>query len=282
MTLIEARDWYRDSLKTEYSNAEIDFYFKALLTDCFQWQPTQLALEPKRELESKELILIQEAQDKLLKRYPLQYITGWAHFRSLKLKVDQRVLIPRPETEELVDWILEDCSKHKDGPKELLDMGTGSGCIAIALAKENPQLSVSALDQEKSIIDLARENAHQNKVKVEFFQQNLLQMDSLKRSFDMIVSNPPYVSVEEKKEMKSNVLDHEPHKALFVPDNDPLIFYRKILEFATGQLLPKGSIYFEINPLFIDELCSLIQQFDYTICKRMDIFGKERMLRLTK
>ena len=232
-------------------------------------------------MEPLEVLFIQEAATKLLKDYPLQYITGTVHFRTLKLKVDPRVLIPRLETEELVDWIVEDFGKRTDS-KDLLDMGTGSGCIAIALAKENTQFTVSALDQERPILDLAQENALNNGVQIHFFQQDLLQLDSLKRSFDILVSNPPYVMRKEQEQMQPNVLDHEPHQALFVPDEDPLVFYRAILKFASLNLNSEGIIYFEINPLLIDELRSLIQQFDYTISERMDIFGKVRMLRLKK
>ena len=282
MTLLEARDLYRETLQKKFSNGEIDFYFKSLMTDSFQREPTQLALEPESELEPREVLLIQEAATKLLKDYPLQYITGTVHFRTLKLKVDPRVLIPRPETEELVDWIVEDFGKRTDDSKDLLDMGTGSGCIAIALAKENTQFTVSALDQEQPILDLAQENALNNGVQIHFFQQDLLQLDSLKRSFDILVSNPPYVMRKEQEQMQPNVLDHEPHQALFVPDEDPLVFYRAILKFASLHLNSEGIIYFEINPLLIDELRSLIQQFDYTISERMDIFGKVRMLRLKK
>ena len=141
------------------------------MTDSFQREPTQLALEPESELDPREVLLIQEAETKLLKDYPLQYITGTVHFRTLKLKVDPRVLIPRPETEELVDWIVEDFGKRTDDSKDILDMGTGSGCIAIALAKENTQFTVSALDQEQPILDLAQENALNNGVQIHFFQQ---------------------------------------------------------------------------------------------------------------
>ena len=282
MTLFEARDLYRETLQKKFSIGEIDFYFKSLMTDSFQREPTQLALEPESELEPREVLLIQEAATKLLKDYPLQYITGTVHFRTLKLKVDPRVLIPRPETEELVDWIVEDFGKRTDDSKDILDMGTGSGCISIALAKENTQFTVSALDQEQPILDLAQENALNNGVQIHFFQQDLLQLDSLKQSFDILVSNPPYVMRKEQELMQPNVLDHEPHQALFVPDEDPLVFYRAILKFASLHLNSEGIIYFEINPLLIDELRLLIQQFDYTISERMDIFGKVRMLRLKK
>ena len=166
MTLLEARDLYRETLQTKFSNGEIDFYFKSLMTESFQREPTQLALEPESELEPLEVLFIQEAATKLLKDYPLQYITGTVHFRTLKLKVDPRVLIPRPETEELVDWIVEDFGKRTDDTKDILDMGTGSGCIAIALAKENTQFTVSALDQEQPILDLAQENALNNGVQI--------------------------------------------------------------------------------------------------------------------
>ncbi|MEO2099681.1 MAG: peptide chain release factor N(5)-glutamine methyltransferase [Flavobacteriaceae bacterium] len=282
MTIIEGRQLFRDRLKEEFEKFEIDFYFKTLLIDRFDRAPTVLALDPHSELLTSEAIFIEAAISQLLKHRPLQYILGKAHFRNLNLKVDERVLIPRPETEELVDWILEDHFEIKEKPMKLLDMGTGSGCIAIALAKEKEQFLVSALDCDAEILELTQENAQANGVKINCIHQDMNQMEGVDMELDIIVSNPPYVLPQEKKQMKANVLEYEPHQALFVPQEDPLIFYRLILEFAVSNLKPKGFIYFEINPMVNQSLKDLINSFSYTILERIDIFGKVRMMRLQK
>ena len=161
-------------------------------------------------------------------------------------------------------------------------MGTGSGCIGIALAKAQPLFSVFALDRDADILDLTAENAKLNGVQIKCIERDMIQMDTLKLKIDVIVSNPPYVMLSEQNQMKSNVLDYEPHQAIFISNSDPLLFYRLILEFAADNLKPEGLIYFEINPLLLEELKDLIVSFSYSVLERLDIFGKVRMLRLQK
>jgi len=281
MTLTEGRNLFQEQLKDHFQNQEIDFYFKSILRKKFDREPTQVALEPNAVLEKEEVEFLNAALVKLLSQHPLQYILEQADFRNLTLKINEKVLIPRPETEELVEWILED-NKNSKASKELLDIGTGSGCIAIALAKEQPNFRVAALDLDADILEVAYLNAVKHQVQIEFLQQNILKTNSFKKALDIIVSNPPYILLNEKKEMKKNVLEYEPQQALFVPDNDPLIFYRAILEFAQQNLRPNGLLYFEINPLMIDQLNDLIKSFKFNHSQRMDIFGKVRMLRLQK
>ena len=281
MTLREGQEHFKDGLDGFFQSSEIDFYYKTLLKDGLNRDPIQLSIEPWEELTSEEEFFVKESLSKLIAHQPLQYILGKAHFRDLTLKVDKRVLIPRPETEEMVEWVLEDFKKLNQKLR-LIDMGTGSGCIGIALAKAQPYFSVFALDKDVDILDLTAENAKLNGVQIKCIEQDMNQMNTLKLKIDVIVSNPPYVMLSEQNQMKSNVLDYEPHQAIFISNKDPLLFYRLILEFAADNLKPKGFIYFEINPLLLKELKDLIISFSYIIFERLDIFKKVRMLRLQK
>ena len=281
MTLREGQEHFKDGLDGFFQSSEIDFYYKTLLKDGLNRDPIQLSIEPWVELTSEEEFFVKESLSKLIAHQPLQYILGKAHFRDLTLKVDKRVLIPRPETEEMVEWVLEDFKKLNQKLR-LIDMGTGSGCIGIALAKAQPYFSVFALDKDVDILDLTTENAKLNGVQIKCIEQDMNQMDTLNLKIDVIVSNPPYVMLSEQNQMKSNVLDYEPHQAIFISNKDPLLFYRLILEFAADNLKPKGFIYFEINPLLLKELKDLIISFSYIVFERLDIFKKVRMLRLQK
>lgn len=281
MTLREGQEHFKDGLGGFFQSSEIDFYYKTLLKDGLNRDPIQLSIEPWVELTLEEEFFVKESLSKLIVHQPLQYVLGKAHFRDLTLKVDKRVLIPRPETEEMVEWVLEDFKKLNQ-KLILIDMGTGSGCIGIALAKAQPYFSVFALDKDVDILDLTAENAKLNGVQIKCIEQDMNQMNTLKLKIDVIVSNPPYVMLSEQNQMKSNVLDYEPHQAIFISNKDPLLFYRLILEFAADNLKPKGFIYFEINPLLLKELKDLIISFSYIVFERLDIFKKVRMLRLQK
>jgi release factor glutamine methyltransferase len=282
MKLIEARNQFRTSLKGLHTVAECDYYFKMILSSLLDIDPISIALEPNLNLQSSQQSKLKSVLEDLLTEKPLQYILGEVPFRKLNLKVNPSVLIPRPETEELVGWILEDYTKlnHK---VELIDLGTGSGCIALSLKKEQPFFSVYALDIDQSILDLVQRNAKENKLEIKGIKGDINNLYKFKLKVEVIVSNPPYISPKEKEEIKNNVLNFEPHQALFVPQDNPLLYYQKILEYAEENLQSKGRIYFEINPLFENEMEALIFSFDsYTITKRLDIFGKIRMLRLEK
>ena len=281
MTLREGQEHFKAGLGGFFQSSEIDFYYKTLLKDGLNRDPIQLSIEPWVELTSEEEFFVKESLSKLIAHQPLQYVLGKAHFRDLTLKVDKRVLIPRPETEEMVEWVLEDFKKLNQKLR-LIDMGTGSGCIGIALAKAQPYFSVFALDKDVDILDLTAENAKLNGVQIKCIEQDMNQMNTLKLKIDVIVSNPPYVMLSEQNQMKSNVLDYEPHQAIFISNKDPLLFYRLILEFAADNLKPKGFIYFEINPLLLKELKDLIISFSYIVFERLDIFKKVRILRLQK
>ncbi|MDG1023395.1 MAG: peptide chain release factor N(5)-glutamine methyltransferase [Flavobacteriaceae bacterium] len=282
MTYIEARTFFRRELKTLLEVNEIDFYFKTLLHSLFNIESTAIALDPNTNFSEDQKQQLEEALKHLQKEKPLQYIIGSTYFRELSFRVNPAVLIPRPETEELVAWVLEDHKGLKQ-KKSLIDFGTGSGCIAIALAKEQPNFEVSAIDVDHTVLELAHQNATHNQVNVAFSQQDILRLDAFYTKAHIIVSNPPYIPPSEQAEMKPNVLQYEPHLALFVPEKDPLIFYRSILAYGEVHLISKGYVYFEINPRFLGELKSLILSFNvYSFEERKDIFGKVRMLRIQK
>ena len=282
MNLIATRDEFRATIKDLYTQNESDYYFKMILTSLFGINPIAIALEPNLILKSDQLEKLETIKTELLAEKPLQYILGEVSFRTVELKVNPLVLIPRPETEELVGWILEDFAQL-EREMTVLDLGTGSGCIALALKKEQPLFKVNALDLDQAILELVVVNAKLNGQEINCIQGDITAPDKIKLNVDIIVSNPPYISYQEKIELKKNVLEYEPHQALFVPQGDPLLFYRNILVFAAQNLNSNGRIYFEINPLFEEEMETLIFSFDcYTITKRLDIFGKIRMLRLEK
>ena len=282
MRLIEARNQFRTSLKELHTVQECDYYFKMILSSLLDVDPISIALEPNHLLDSSQQSKLKSVLEEMLTEKPLQYILGEVPFRKLNLKVNPSVLIPRPETEELVGWILEDYAKLNQ-KIDLIDLGTGSGCIALSLKKEQPYFNVHALDIYQPILDVVEQNKEKNKLDINCIKGDINDLLKLKLKIEVIVSNPPYITPKEKKEIKNNVLNFEPHEALFVPQDNPLLYYQKILEFAGENLKSKGRVYFEINPLFESEMEALIFSFDsYTITKRLDIFGKIRMLRLEK
>ena len=232
-------------------------------------------LEQNRELEVSEYNFYTEALNRLKNYEPIQYIVGETEFKNLTFKVADGCLIPRPETEELVDWILQ----HEFD--NALDIGTGSGCIAVSLSKLS-KANIKAIDVCSKALAIARKNAMLNKVSVDFMEMDIFNFREIEK-VDLIVSNPPYVLEREKKYMKFNVLDFEPHKALFVKNDDPLIFYKQILLFSELTLKNNGLIFFEINELFKDEMCTLLHRHNFIdIEVKKDLNNKFRMLKATK
>lgn len=220
--------------------------------------------------------------NRLLSDEPIQYIFGNTQFYGLTIKVDKSTLIPRPETEELVDIIVKESGLRTD--MDILDVGTGSGCIALALARNIPFSHVTAIDLSAEALAVARENAHALKVQIEFRQTDALKMSSpTAPTYDIIVSNPPYICHNEKAAMEANVLNFEPHMALFVPDNDPLRFYHTISSYALPALRPGGKLYFELNPLYATRLKTDMEKkgWDYVDVIR-DSNGKYRFLKAKK
>lgn len=277
MLLKEYKNNFTQELSSFYDQQEIESFFFIVLQAFHEMKRVDLALNPTFELDGMQLLQWETVLSQLKEHKPIQYILGETEFYGLPFYVNENTLIPRPETEELVDWIIKENSKGKE--LKILDVGTGTGCIAISLAKNLPNAKVFAMDVSEKALEVAQKNAKRNGVEVEFLHQSILEVDDLKHSFDIIVSNPPYVRNLEKEEIKKNVLDYEPHLALFVEDNDALLFYRKISELATKNLSEKGQLYFEINQYLGIEMLALLEKLNFqNIELRKDIYGNDRMI----
>ena len=251
--------------------------------EVFQMKRIDLALQPNSTFTEKQIEVWNAILTKLQQEIPIQYILGKTHFYGLDFEVDENVLIPRQETEELVEWIIINQQINKPTNLQILDIGTGSGCIAISLAKNLPAAKVSAIDVSENALQVARKNADLNQVDVTFIHQNILETEDLQAPFNVIVSNPPYVRNLEKAEIKKNVLANEPHLALFVDDHDALIFYRKIAELAQKNLKENGQLYFEINQYLGKEMVDLLQKMGFVeVALRKDIYGNDRMIMAMK
>ena len=245
----DCRKYYASELEKIYGSDEANALIMILLEHYFGIDRVKIAMDPELRLSESELLTLHFAVKELLKNKPVQYILGETEFCGMRFFVDENVLIPRPETEELVNQLVS-CSINHNPSFRILDIGTGSGCIAISLAKLLKNSVVTAVDVSEKALEVAKKNAETNGVNVNFIKDDILNPKNpelLDNQFDIIVSNPPYVCESEKNEMRANVLDYEPSSALFVSDNDPLIFYRKILEFAQKTLKPDGEVWFEIN-----------------------------------
>ena len=228
--------------------------------------------------------LLKKYSSELLQHKPVQYVLNEAWFAGMKFYVDENVLIPRPETEELVEWVVLESQKLKVKSKKLLDIGTGSGCIPVALKKKLPQSDIHALDVSNGALTVAEKNATSLNMAITFHEINILNKDSLSKlpSFDIIVSNPPYIKQSEEKEMRNNVLLHEPHLALFVPDEDALLFYKTIASFGLQHLNKNGQLFFEINEALGKEVKELLEQNGYSNVEvKKDMQGKDRMVKAT-
>lgn len=265
-------------LKNLYPATEIAGFLNLLCPEIIGLSRAGCVLRKQEVLPKEKQTRLREIATRLSLYEPLQYILGKAWFAGLELNVSPAVLIPRPETEELAHWIAQTYPKPAQELR-ILDIGTGSGCLAVLLSKQlNAQ--VFALDVSAQALEIARQNAEKYQQNIVFFQHNILKNKPVKLSpLDVVVSNPPYVRPCEKKQMPKNVTRHEPHKALFVPENDPLIFYRKILSFSRMHLKPGGRIFFEINEFLKKDLKNWLENEKSThFAFRKDIHGKNRML----
>ena len=270
--------YIRKELSTIYQAIEIEGLVKIIFRHLKGYTLTDITLRRDEVLTESEIRKVSEIVDRLRDQEPVQYILGYAEFAGLVLKVGPSVLIPRPETEELVQWILE----RETGQLHLLDAGTGSGCIALALKNSRPGWSVSACDISPAALTTAAENASHNNLDIRLFNADILKWpeDHEKERYDLIVSNPPYVTQKESRFMSKNVMDYEPHSALFVPDEQPLLFYESILRLAKTNLAPQGRIYFEINEAMGRRMTeTLITAGFVKIETRKDFHGRERMIR---
>lgn len=291
MLLREIKKIYHKELDAIYPNGEVDSFFYLLIEHYLDLERFALALQPELAVTKKEEQPLFEALAKLRLQHPLQYIIGTAHFMDLDFKVNADVLIPRPETEDLVRWIVAEVRSMKNQvqdtkagePKDqinILDIGTGSGCIAIALAKNLPNAKLVALDISEKALAVAKANAIRHNVDIEFLKADILQLEKLETQFNIIVSNPPYVRQSEKKNMHQNVLGHEPATALFVADENPLLFYGHIARFAKEHLVDHGVLFLEINQYLGKETKALLLHYNFSeIELRKDMFENARMLK---
>jgi release factor glutamine methyltransferase len=281
MLLKEIREIYHVELDSLFPKEEVDSFFYLAIDHYLGLERFVLATEPNLIVSKEKEEPLFYALSQLKQERPIQQILGKAHFYDLEFYVNEHVLIPRPETEELVYWILDEL-KHREYQEEIkiLDIGTGSGCIAISLAKNLPNTKVYALDISKKAIQMARRNAMENKVHITFMEADILSFEGVEDKFDVIVSNPPYVRELEKLEMKNNVVQNEPGLALFVSDHEPLVFYKIITHFALGHLKKNGVLFFEINQYLGLETKQLLEDENFMeIELRKDMFGNDRMLK---
>jgi len=259
-----------------YDEKEIESFFYIVFQSFHHKKRIDLALQPEMEMDALQLLRWEAVLSDLKKHKPIQYIIGETEFFGLSFLVDENVLIPRPETEELVELVL---SNKNTSITTILDIGTGSGCIPIAIKKNWPSAEVYAIDVSEKALVTAMKNAEIHKSEVVFELKNILETNDLGRQFDVIISNPPYVRNMEKAEIKPNVIEYEPHLALFVEDDNPLLFYRKIAQLALKNLSPNGKLYFEINQYLGKETVELLSELQFSAVElRKDIYGNDRML----
>ena len=271
---------FTEVLAEQFPQREAEQLMRILLDDLFGLDLKSQLMNPDLRLDEFQYAQLSEAVKRLLAGEPVQYVTGLARFGDLLIKVSPAVLIPRPETEELVQKICTSLSGEK--PMRVWDIGTGSGCIAIALAKRFANAEVVAFDVSEAALQIAKENAESNGAKVTFVQDDVLnpQSDYFSQPVDLVVSNPPYICDSERAAMECNVLDWEPGTALFVPDDDPLRFYRKILALAQSQLTPGGQVWFEINERMGEEMLSLCREMGFPEAEVLEDFaGKPRFVK---
>ena len=290
MVIKELKTCFFNSLKNIQDEQEIESFFFILTEYLHNLKRVDVALNPNFELSEAAIEKWNSILTELKQEKPIQYITGEAWFYGLQFEVNENTLIPRPETEELVEWILNSPITQHQTPITILDIGTGSGCIPISLKSNVPQANVSAIDVSEKALEVAKRNAASNKVEINFIQDNILEVEDLSKlqtsnaqlltNFNIIVSNPPYVRNLEKQEIKKNVLDYEPHLALFVEDTDALLFYRKIAQLALKNLSPNGLLFFEINQYLGKETVELLESLGFkNIELKKDIYGNDRMVK---
>lgn len=281
MDLISFRKQLQDALQNIYEENEITTYYFMLLEFYAGLSKVDVLVHPYEKLPDSVKNSLSVAVDQLKTHKPIQYILGETLFFSNRFFVNEDVLIPRQETEELVDWIILQADKTKK--LQILDIGCGSGCIAISLAKALPNAQVSAVDISAKALQIAQKNAVINHATIDFIQKDILTTENLEGCFDIIVSNPPYVRNLEKEEIHKNVLQYEPHLALFVPDENPLLFYDKIADLARNALTQNGTLYFEINQYLGQQTTDLLLQKDFTAVElRNDLQNNPRMIRAEK
>jgi release factor glutamine methyltransferase len=285
MTTGEIYNDFRNKLKTIYDDREAenicDWVFEKV-TGLKKWERRQNQNDELAETKSEKIKIHLE---ELLKHKPVQYVLQEAWFYKRKFFVNENVLIPRPETEELVEWIVSDFKNEKNSkPINIIDIGTGSGCIPISLKKELPKTSITAIDISDRALPVSKKNAQELDATIDFFQADFLNENEWKilSQYNIIVSNPPYIPLNEKEILSKNVIEFEPEIALFVESNDPFIFYKKIAGFAKSHLKESGKIYVEVHEEYAKEVGSIFESGGFLVEIKNDIYGKQRMVKSTK
>jgi release factor glutamine methyltransferase len=278
MRLNDIKQALKKQLAGQFESVELGPILSILIEHVTGWDQVQQVIHKDNTISAAQELAFETAATALLEGRPIQYITGKTWFMGEPYIVNDQVLIPRPETEELVDWVIE-YAAIKGKVLRILDIGTGSGCIAIAIKKALPEAIVSAIDISTSAIKIAAANAATLKADIEFIALDILNTAFLPGQYDVIVSNPPYIPMHEMKNMELQVTDHEPNIALFVPDEDPLVFYKAIARLAKLHLSTNGQLFFEIHYDQGDAMIALLDEMHFHAELRTDLFGKDRMIR---
>ena len=278
MRLNDIKQALKKQLAGQFESVELGPILSILIEHVTGWDQVQQVIHKDNTISAAQELAFETAATALLEGRPIQYITGKTWFMGEPYIVNDQVLIPRPETEELVDWVIE-YAAIKGKALRILDIGTGSGCIAIAIKKALPEAIVSAIDISTSAIKIAAANAATLKADIEFIALDILNTAFLPGQYDVIVSNPPYIPMHEMKNMELQVTDHEPNIALFVPDEDPLVFYKAIARLAKLHLSTNGQLFFEIHYDQGDAMIALLDEMHFHAELRTDLFGKDRMIR---
>ena len=297
MTLKNFRTYFTDTLQEIYLKTEIDTFFFLLIEEKLNLQRVDTVMQPDFLIADANLSELKIILKRLQKEEPIQYILGNTEFYGLPFKVNKNTLIPRPETEELVEWIIKEVTElqnnkvaklgmyetstmNKEKSISIIDIGTGTGCIPISLAKNLNNVKISAIDVSSEALIVAQQNATLNNVDISFLEMDILETKELPQQYDLIVSNPPYVRELEKVEINNNVLKNEPHIALFVEDDNPLIFYSKIADLAKIHLKKEGLLFFEINQYLGKETVAMLKHKGFNSIKlKKDLFGNDRMVK---
>jgi release factor glutamine methyltransferase len=278
MTLAEIKISIKQLLSKKIESIELNSLMGILIEEVTGWNRVQQVVEINTPLTEAQINNFNSYSTALLNDKPIQYILGKAWFMGGSFMVNEHVLIPRPETEELIEWVV-DYAHIIAKPLQLLDIGTGSGCIAISLKKALPNCSLSAMDISAEALTVAKKNAASLETSIEFIEQDIIHQTTLPQVFDVMVSNPPYIPIREKINMEAQVKNYEPLIALFVPNEDPLVFYRAIAQVAKKYLAPRGQLFFEIHYDQGKAILQLLDEMNFHAEIRRDSFGKNRMIR---
>lgn len=278
--------FYNTELSSNYEQSEINVIVQQACQHYLGFSASDITLRKNENLNQSDVLKLYDCCKDLKKNIPLQYILGEAFFYGLTFKVNSCVLIPRPETEELVELILNDCKQLNETTLDILDIGTGSGCIPVTIKNKLPEANVSAIDISEEALQVAQQNALLNKTTILFNKCDILKPDAtyVLDTYDIIVSNPPYIAKEEAAQMHERVKNNEPHLALFVENNDATLFYKRIIELCETHLNPSGTLYFELNPLFAENVKHYAQESNLFVNINLipDLSGHIRFLKATK